>query len=289
MDINKLPEGEVIVVNGLPKGGKTTMAASWPDNLIIEVERSGAKWVRGAYVVEPKNTKDVDQTIKLLKVDTRFKCITLDTVDSLSLWIEKDICKKYKVSCISLAGGGYGIGRNELNTRLINIIDDLIELSKTLILITHCRDDKGSKALLLTETLYTYIQGKASIIGYAYKDIKGSKMEYLIDWGGKGTAVSGSRHPKFARAGITPNNFSAIKELFAPKPKKWDDMLKWYRKRGIDTNDYTQYICDKYEEEVHLDSLTPDEVNELLSLGGQHTKNEELFNAFQKKYASNKE
>jgi hypothetical protein len=283
-----IPYGEVWLLNGLPKTGKTTFCASFPDNCVIEVERSGAKWVENAYVVEPQNTKDVDQIIKLLRADRgRFKAVTLDTVDSLSLWIEKDICNSYKVSCISNAGGGYGIGRNELNTRLISIVDDLVSLNKTLIIITHCRDDKGAKSLLLTETLLTYMQGKASIIGYCYKELEGNKINYLIDWSGRGTVVAGSRHPLFARSGVMGNSYSEIEKLFAPKPAKWEQMLKWYEKRDIVLKEgYTKFIKEKFGEEAELETLLPDEVKTLIVIGAGHTKNDSEMKAFQKKYGT---
>ena len=98
-----IPKGEVILIHGLPKAGKTTFAATYPNNCIIEVEKSGAKWIKGAYVVEPENLQDIDQIIKLLRANKKFETVTLDTVDTLSLWIEKYICQKHGVTSISLA------------------------------------------------------------------------------------------------------------------------------------------------------------------------------------------
>jgi len=268
----------------------TTYLASWPDNCILEVERGGAKWTKGAMVVEVENLKDLDQAIKLLKVDKRFKAVSLDTVDTLSLWIEKDICNKFGVSSISLAGGGYGIGRNELNTRLIGLIDDLVDLGKTVILVSHCRDNQGTKSLMLTETLLTYIQGKASIIGYAYKELVGGRLEFMIDYSGGGTvSAAGSRNKMIGRAGPMPNTYQAIEKLFTPRPAKWAQMLKWYEKKGITVEEYANFITDKISSDAEIETLNPGEIKILIQEGAKHLKHEEEFDAFKKKYSTKKE
>ena len=107
----------------------------------------------------------------------------------------------------------------------------------------------------------------------------------MVDYSGKGSnSVSGSRQPKLARAGVLENNYQAIEELFAPKPDKWEKMMKWYEKRGVTPEIYDMFIKDVIGVDAEADTITPEEVTKLITIGAKHSKNEDEFNDFKNKY-----
>jgi len=208
---NIFPDGEVWCLEGPPKTGKTTMASTFPDALLIDVE-GGGKYVE-CYRVVPHNLRELEDIISMLRINSsRYKTIILDSVDLTSLWIERDICQSKKVPSISSIP--YGEGRSLLNTRLISLLDDLRSLNKTLVLITHTRDSSGKHSMLLTEQLATYVKGHSGIIGFCYKVKKHGKVRCLVDLTGGGDSEAGSRHPILSKIGDAPNKYSEIVSRF---------------------------------------------------------------------------
>ena len=96
--------------------------------------------------------------------------------------------------------------------------------------------------------------------------------------------VAGSRHPIFARAGTTENNFSAVKKLFTPRPPQWEKMIKWYGSKGVDEVGYARFLKTKYTGNVLIQTLLPHEVKELISLGALHAKEPKELAKFTKKW-----
>ncbi|MBU2534504.1 MAG: ATP-binding protein, partial [Alphaproteobacteria bacterium] len=217
------PLNEIWCLMGAPKSGKTTMASTFPDALLIDVE-NGGRYI-GCYRVIPKNLMALTEIIEELKKDSsRYKSIILDSIDLTSLWVEREICKKKKAE--SIGSIPYGEGRSLLNTKLISILDDLRSIGKTLVLITHTRDSSGKHSMLLTEALAVYVRGHSGIIAHCYKARERGKVNYLIDLAGSEIDEAGSRHPLLSQITEITNDYNDLVERFNELSGEVEDVEK---------------------------------------------------------------
>lgn len=211
------PKGEIIIIYGEPKTGKTNFVSTFPNTLIIELDQKGASWIRNpVYVYSPKNLAELSEIPKAIAKNNLYENVAIDTVDSLAMMINDDICRREMVKSIYDIDWGRGWG--ELNMRITIMIDDFaracVQTGKNLFLVMHTR--KGTKkSLVMTESLETWIKGRASIIGYCYKNSDTGRVKYYVDFGkGKEGNDIGSRQPFF-------NSITSVENTYFALAEKW--------------------------------------------------------------------
>lgn len=228
--VTGLPQYLKLVLEGKSKVGKTTLAASFPDALLIECEPGGAAHV-GCHVLDLTKgvnpLKGMRMAIEELRQDTRFKTVVLDTVDAVAEMVAKEICTELGISAIAEAPKGKrnGIQWEKYGMAVTGIVGALVALPKNVVVLGHTKpasyDENGK--LKSEEGLDIY--GKAARILYARIDNIGH-MSVVNDGGSTKTMLSfkggmdctrGSRHPALRdKEIIVPreNGYAAFEQLF---------------------------------------------------------------------------
>ena len=134
----KTPPSEVlqdysILLFGEKKIGKTTLASMFDNNLLLMTE-PGAKSL-DVFKMPVRSWKEFKKIIRLLKVDKRYRTVTVDTVDLLFKLCDAQVCQTLGIDHVSEAewGRGWSAVRDEFTTAMA----DLMGIGKGVILISH--------------------------------------------------------------------------------------------------------------------------------------------------------
>ena len=130
-------KGKFVLLYSAPKAGKTSMACSFPKNLLCAFEK-GYNAISGAMAIDINRWADFKQVIRQLKkpeAQEKYNTITIDTASIAYNLCEKYICAQNGVQSISdiAWGRGYGAVQEEFETTL----REITQLGYGLVLITH--------------------------------------------------------------------------------------------------------------------------------------------------------
>ena len=135
--ISKDLRGKYVLLYSQPKGGKTTMACSFPKNLLCAFER-GYNAISGAMVIDITKWADLKIAIRQLRkpeAQEKYHTITIDTVSIAWDLCEQYICAQNGVQAISEIpwGQGYAATKKEFESTL----REITQLGYGLVLISH--------------------------------------------------------------------------------------------------------------------------------------------------------
>jgi hypothetical protein len=196
-----LPTSGLLLVVGHPKSGKTWFASSFPDSYILELERGGADRVPGGRIHDIENLEAFGQVLELVVADEGIKTITIDSVDELATWIEKDVEKEKPRDKDGWAFWG------EFRERIEGLVDFLKDSGKLVILIAHCKPpEKTNEGRVITPAGINvsgkggaYIAAQAEMIGYISKKNLGGKGVHFLSFRSESDlAIWGSRVEELA-------------------------------------------------------------------------------------------
>ena len=222
-----MPSEGLWLFAGLPKSGKTTLASSIPNSVILELERGGADRVSG-WVQEIPNLDTFRKALVASIKEPQVKTIVIDTLDVLMDWVEDDIAAKHGLATMSERKEGVNGFEvwGELRTRTTNLVAMLKGCGKLVILLAHYKDPKldADGKVVITQAINapgkigSYICGQADAIGNCFKRPMGSSTQYVISFqGGHGLGTFGSRIQELEDKLIVlpkSNPWSAIEAVF---------------------------------------------------------------------------
>jgi len=143
-----------VLLYGLEKIGKTTLAAQFPDALFLMTEPGG----RGLSIYQTPitNWPTFKKSLRLLAKDKRFKTVTVDTVDILFKMCERSVCRKMGIDHPS--DEDWGKGWNAIRDEFTEQMALLLSLGKGVILISHATEREikrrdGSKYHVIGPTM----------------------------------------------------------------------------------------------------------------------------------------
>lgn len=133
--------GKIFWFYGEPGTRKTTIAAKFPDALLIATE-NGYKFINGVYAQRISSWNDMKQVYRQLKqqeVQDKFKTIVFDRADSLYEYCKQYVCSIKQISDLGDLpfSAGYTAARKEFNT----IIKGIESLGYGMVFITHDKVD----------------------------------------------------------------------------------------------------------------------------------------------------
>lgn len=123
-----------IFISGEKKIGKTTLSAQFPDALHLFFE-PGGKALSGLYAVPVNSWADFKRYLKLLRTDTRFKNIVIDTADLAYRRCSAYVCARMGIEHPS--DEGYGKGWDRVKDEFLTSMSEVQNLGKGVVFIAH--------------------------------------------------------------------------------------------------------------------------------------------------------
>lgn len=143
-----------ILLFGLEKIGKTTLAAQFPDAMFLMLEPGG----RGLSIYQTPitNWSMFKKALRLLAKDPRFKTVVVDTVDIAFKMCERSTCRKMGIDHPS--DEDWGKGWNAIRDEFTEQMAILLSLGKGVVLISHATEREikrrdGSKYHVIGPTM----------------------------------------------------------------------------------------------------------------------------------------
>jgi hypothetical protein len=135
-----------LLIYGREGVGKTTMAATTPGPIIVDLEGGLGRNVC-PHFPQPSCYQEVVTALKALLSDPHdFQTVVLDSLDWMERLIWEELCKAYGVSSIEKVDGGYGKGYVHALTYWREIIDLLTKLrsrrNMMVIMLAHAKVER---------------------------------------------------------------------------------------------------------------------------------------------------
>lgn len=186
-----------VLLYGLEKVGKTTLAARFPKALFLMFEPGGK--ALSIYQMAMTNWPTFKKTLKLLEKDRRFNTIVVDTVDIAFKMCERTTCRKMGIEHPS--DEDWGKGWNAIRDEFTERMALLLSLGKGVVLISHASEKEikkrdGDKYHVISPTM----AGQAKSVIQPMVDIW---CYYTIEKGRRVLVVRGDDH---VMAGVRPEN-----------------------------------------------------------------------------------
>lgn len=132
--------GKMILLYGLPKIGKSSLANQFPGAIFVPTE-PGLSHIRH-FQIPPNGFcatwGDLGKACKALATDkarSRFKTVVIDTVDNAWLSCERFICQREGIKTIQEQG--YGVGAGKVLAEFRNAMQQFVQLGYGLIFTSH--------------------------------------------------------------------------------------------------------------------------------------------------------
>jgi len=196
------PTEGLMVLVGQPKSGKTSLAASFPDSYVLELEPGGGDRVAGR-IHDIDNIHKFREVLKAAAAEPAVKTIVVDSVDVLSDWLEDEIAKSRGLDTMSQRKQGVdGFEMwGEYRQKIEGLVGYLKASKKLIILIAHCKEPKLDSGGNLVSPAGINMPGKAGaflaaqadMIGFTFKKPLGSGTAYFVTFAGGPLGMWGSR------------------------------------------------------------------------------------------------
>lgn len=187
----------IMILYGVPKVGKTSLLAELDDNLILDLEE-GTAMLDDVYKETITDMSTFKKTLEELYNHKKttgeymYKYGTIDTVDILEEWCEREAVKTYKQTTMGKSFSGsnilelpQGAGYYHLRNEVLRWIGIARQCFKHLIIVTHIKDkmltgkpgeEVSAKDISLTGKLASIVCAKSDAIGYLYRSLDGKLM-----------------------------------------------------------------------------------------------------------------
>ena len=133
--------GYITYLYGAPGVGKTTLAAKFPNVLLLATEK-GYSALPGVYAQDITRWGDIKEVIRELKkpeVKERFKTVVIDTIDVAAAYCDKYICNQLGIE--TLGEGGWAVnGWARYKKELEETFRSITNLGYALVCISHDKD-----------------------------------------------------------------------------------------------------------------------------------------------------
>lgn len=224
-----MPTDGLWVIAGLAKSGKTTLAASRKNAVIMEMERGGADRIDG-WVQEIPDLQTFRMALMTALKDPSVEAIVIDTLDVLLDYIGDDVASEFGLENLNERKegiNGFAVSE-ELRKRVVGLINTLKKSNKLIIALAHFKDPRldSDGKLVISQTinargkLASYICGQADVIGHSYKKPAGTETQYWLSFQGGGMlGTFGGRVSELEGKTILlprASQWSAIEAVFAP-------------------------------------------------------------------------
>lgn len=222
-----MPTDGLGILSGLPKGGKTTLAASIPGCVLLELERGGADRIDG-WVQEIPDLATLRIAMQAAVDDPAVKAIAIDSIDVFNDWSEAEVCATFGLETMSERKegvNGFDVWK-ALRARYEGLVNYLKASGKLAVLVAHSKEPKidgDGKVVIpagitIPGKLGGYLAAEADFIGNVFKKQLGSNTVHYLSFQGGPLGTWGSRIPELEDKIIAlpkTNQWSAVEAIFA--------------------------------------------------------------------------
>lgn len=228
-----LPTEGLAILVGQPKSGKTTLAASFPDSYVLELEPGGGDRVAGR-IHEINDLAEFREVLKTAVKEPSVKTIVVDSLDALSDWMENEVAKARGLETITERKQGVDGFElwGEYRRRVEALIGFLKGCKKLVILIAHCKEPKldangtpvTPAGINMPGKAGGFVAAQADMIGFCFKKPMGTGTAYFVTFQGGPLGTWGSRVDELNDKTLQlprENPYSAFEAVFkaeTPKP-----------------------------------------------------------------------
>lgn len=200
-----MPVDGLGILSGLPKGGKTTLAASIPGCVLLELERGGADRVEG-WVQDIPDLATLRVAMRAAIEDPAVKAIGIDSIDVFNDWSEAEVCATFGLETMSERKegvNGFDVWK-ALRARYEGLVNYLKASGKLAVLVAHSKEpkiDSDGKVVIpagitIPGKLGGYLAAEADFIGNVFKKQVGSTTVHYLSFQGGPLGTWGSRIPE---------------------------------------------------------------------------------------------
>lgn len=182
----------LVLLTGLPKSGKNSIALSVPGLVLLETEKKGADHLDG-WVQDIPDLATFRLAFGAALKDPNCLAIGVSTLDKLLTWWQDELCEMYQVESMSANLEGVNLWV-ELRKKAELFVDVTKNHNKLFVVLAHYKEPKLDKAgnLVISNNvdapgkLGGYICSEADLIGACSKAKIGSKMQFKVSFVGGG-------------------------------------------------------------------------------------------------------
>ena len=192
---------DLFILVGNPKTGKTTLAASFPDSYVLELEPKGGDRVAGR-IHEIPDLETFRDVLEVVFETPEIKTVVIDTIDVLSDWIEDEVAGQFGLKQISERKkevSGFEVW-GEFKKRMEGLVGYFKDSGKLVIVLAHTKEPKVVDDQVITPAGInipgkggSYLAAQADLIGFTYRQAISTGTQYFVTFKGGPLGTWGSR------------------------------------------------------------------------------------------------
>ncbi len=193
--VTGIPTKGIFLVVGDTKCGKTTFAASFPDSIVVEMEKGRADRLSNARVQEVNSLEEFGQAMELIMAEDSIKTVVIDSVDSLAGWMAEDIAKAAGIAFLGKVQKGVDNQAlwGEFGVNVRAMVDWWKTSDKLFILVAHRRPANIDREGVVTKPAGINVSGKggdyiaqqAEMVGFMGVRVLGGNAQHYLTFRGE--------------------------------------------------------------------------------------------------------
>lgn len=190
-----IPTRGIFLLIGDGKCGKSTFAASFPDSIVVEMERGRGDRLKNARVQEVNNLDEFGEAMELIMADDSIKTVAIDSIDQLALWMSEDIAKVNGIPFLGKVQKGVDNQAlwSEFGVNVRAMVDWWKTSDKLFIIIAHRRVANIDREGVVTKPAGINVSGKggdyiaqqAEMVGFMGVRVIGGKSQHYLTFRGE--------------------------------------------------------------------------------------------------------
>ncbi len=193
--VTGMPTRGLFLLIGDGKCGKTTFAASFPNSIVVEMEKGRADRLTNARVQEVENLEQFGEAMELIMAEDSIKTVVVDSADVLASWMAEDIAKAAGIPFLGKVQKGVDNqslwGDFGINVRAM--IDWWKSSEKLFILVAHRRPANIDREGIVTKPAGINVSGKgadyiaqqADMVGFMGVRVLAGKAQHYLTFKGE--------------------------------------------------------------------------------------------------------
>ena len=193
--VTGIPTEGLFLLIGDTKCGKTTFAASFPDSIVIEMEKGRADRLANARVQEVNSLEEFGEVLEEIMQHDEIKTVVIDSIDTLAQWVNEDIAKAAGIPFLGKVQKGVDNmslwGDFGVNVRAMT--DFWKSSGKLFIVIAHRRIAQIDREGVVTKPAGinvsgqggNYVPAQAEMVGFMGVRVLGGKTQHYLTFKGE--------------------------------------------------------------------------------------------------------